>query len=162
MGTEMKKAVFLDRDGTINVDPGYLSQPDQMELLPHVGEALKMLQDDGYEFVIVSNQSGVGRGLVEESMLEKIHARNRATQRARNPPAPANVACTTLADKPPLASWSCLLPLQPSALCDCRRSRGSAVERRHRWPRRSRVMCFPDCEPPLPRESQERRCRQMA
>ncbi len=70
-----RKAVFLDRDGTLNEDPGYLSHPDQLVLLPGVGEALALLKKAGFLLIVVSNQSGVGRGLVEESAIPKIHSR---------------------------------------------------------------------------------------
>ena len=69
------KAVFLDRDGTLNEDPGYLSHPKQMKLLPGVGEGLRLLKDAGFELIVVSNQSGVGRGIFKETMLPEIHAR---------------------------------------------------------------------------------------
>ena len=69
------RAVFLDRDGTLNEDPGYLNHPAQMKLLPGVGEALSRLQDAGYRLAVVSNQSGVGRGLIEPETLPLIHDR---------------------------------------------------------------------------------------
>jgi UDP-glucose 4-epimerase len=69
----LKKAVFLDRDGTLNVDPGYLNHPDQLHLIPGVGEALSLLKKAGFLLVVVSNQSGVGRGLIEEKVLTEIH-----------------------------------------------------------------------------------------
>lgn len=69
------KAVFLDRDGTLNEDPGYLSEPSQMKLLPSVGEALAKLQDAGFLLVVVSNQSGVGRGKIDPKKMPLIHAR---------------------------------------------------------------------------------------
>jgi D,D-heptose 1,7-bisphosphate phosphatase len=75
MAIALKPAVFLDRDGTINWDPGYLSQPEQMRLLDGVGEALRELELAGFERVVVSNQSGVARGLILASDLPKIHAR---------------------------------------------------------------------------------------
>ena len=70
-----QKAIFLDRDGTLNEDPGYLSHPDQLKLFPGVGEALARLKTNGYLLIVVSNQSGVGRGLIDEANLSKIHAR---------------------------------------------------------------------------------------
>ena len=70
-----RKAVFLDRDGTLNEDPGYLSRPDQMKLLPDVGPALQRLRQSGYELVIVSNQSGVGRGLIRKNDIPRINER---------------------------------------------------------------------------------------
>ena len=68
-----RKAVFLDRDGTLNEDPGYLGHPDQMKLLPGVGEALARLKQAKFQLVVISNQSGVGRGFFSESMLISIH-----------------------------------------------------------------------------------------
>ncbi|MFZ9595185.1 MAG: D-glycero-alpha-D-manno-heptose-1,7-bisphosphate 7-phosphatase [Bdellovibrionia bacterium] len=69
----MRKAIFLDRDGTLNWDPGYLSHPDQLVLLPEVGEALGSLKKAGFLLVVISNQSGVGRGLIPVSAIDLIH-----------------------------------------------------------------------------------------
>ncbi len=69
----MKKVVFFDRDGTLIYDKIYLNDPDQIEYLPNVFEGVKRLRDHGFEFVIVTNQSGVPRGLVEVENLKKIH-----------------------------------------------------------------------------------------
>ncbi len=71
----MRKAIFLDRDGTLNDDPGYLSRPEQMALLPGVGEGLRALVQGGFILVVVSNQSGVGRGLIPQGALTQIHQR---------------------------------------------------------------------------------------
>ncbi len=56
------KAVFLDRDGTINVDTGYVYKKEDLQLLPGVLDALHIFQNAGYLLIIVTNQSGVGRG----------------------------------------------------------------------------------------------------
>ena len=56
-------AVFLDRDGTIIEDPGYLHDPAQVRLLDGAGEGLATMTRNGWPLVIVSNQSGIGRGL---------------------------------------------------------------------------------------------------
>lgn len=71
-------AVFLDRDGTIIEDPGYLNHPDQVKLLAGAGEAIRELQQLGFKTVVVSNQSGVARGIVTEEVLEQIHERLRS------------------------------------------------------------------------------------
>jgi histidinol-phosphate phosphatase family protein len=71
----MKRAIFLDRDGTINDDPGYLKDPEQLLLFPRVGEALFSLQQAGYQLIVVSNQSGIGRGLIRIDQLNQIHHR---------------------------------------------------------------------------------------
>jgi D-glycero-D-manno-heptose 1,7-bisphosphate phosphatase len=70
-----KRFVLLDRDGTVNVDRGYLSDPEQLELIRGAGSALARLREQGLGLIIVSNQSGIGRGLLDEVELERIHAR---------------------------------------------------------------------------------------
>lgn len=69
---EKSKAIFLDRDGTIIEDQGYISSPEQIKFLPGSVEAIKMLKDAGYKIIIISNQSGVARGLLTEDMLQTI------------------------------------------------------------------------------------------
>jgi len=68
-------AVFWDRDNTLIRDPGYISDPGQVELLPGAAEALKRLSAAGFENIIVTNQSGIARGLFDEAVLERIHDR---------------------------------------------------------------------------------------
>jgi D-glycero-D-manno-heptose 1,7-bisphosphate phosphatase len=70
-----QKAIFLDRDETLIKDPGYISSPDQVELLDGVPEALVKLRELGYKLIVVSNQSAVARGIVTEKVLGKIHDR---------------------------------------------------------------------------------------
>ena len=70
-----KRAVFLDRDGNINRDVGYPGSYDLIEIYPYSFEAVRRLNQAGFLAVIVTNQSGVGRGLIEESRLRDIHAR---------------------------------------------------------------------------------------
>ena len=60
------KAVFLDRDGTINVDYGYVKSPDEVKIFDDVYEALKLLKSKGFLLIVVTNQSGVTRGLMTE------------------------------------------------------------------------------------------------
>ena len=66
-------AVFLDRDGVINVDHGYVSTWEQFEFLPGVPEALRELQDAGYLLIVVSNQSGIGRGYYSEADVASLN-----------------------------------------------------------------------------------------
>jgi len=70
-----RKTIFLDRDGTIIEDIPYLNDPDKINYLPNVFKALKNLREAGYSFVIVTNQSGVPRGLVKIENLHEIHNR---------------------------------------------------------------------------------------
>jgi len=67
------KAVFLDRDGTINEEVGYLDHPDRFKLLPRAGEAIRLLNRNGIKAILVTNQSGVARGYFPESMILKVH-----------------------------------------------------------------------------------------
>ena len=67
--------VFLDRDGTLNYDPGYLKVAADLKLLAGVGPALARLKGAGANLIVVTNQSGVGRGIVTLKDLEAIHAR---------------------------------------------------------------------------------------
>ena len=69
----MTSAVFLDRDGVINVDHGYVSTWEQFEFLAGVPEALRELQDAGYLLIVVSNQSGIGRGYYSECDLHTLN-----------------------------------------------------------------------------------------
>jgi D-glycero-D-manno-heptose 1,7-bisphosphate phosphatase len=67
-------AVFLDRDNTVVEDPGYLADPNQVKLLPGAAEAIHRWNEAGYRVVMVTNQSGLARGLITEAQLEDIHA----------------------------------------------------------------------------------------
>lgn len=79
----MKKAVFFDRDGTLIIDKIYLNDPSAIEYLPGVFEGMKLLKDHGFEFVVVTNQSGVPRGLVQIENLNQIH-QNIREEMAKN------------------------------------------------------------------------------
>ncbi|MCS6984013.1 MAG: HAD-IIIA family hydrolase [Leptospiraceae bacterium] len=70
-----RKLIILDRDNTINEDPGYLKDPAQVKLLPGVGEGLSLLKNFGYEFVVATNQSGISRGYFTYQELEAVNRR---------------------------------------------------------------------------------------
>lgn len=69
----MQPAVFLDRDGTINEQMGYINHLSRFRLLPRVGEAIRLLNEQNVPVVVVSNQSGVARGYFPISLLEEVH-----------------------------------------------------------------------------------------
>ncbi|MDP6500284.1 MAG: HAD family hydrolase [Candidatus Marinimicrobia bacterium] len=77
----MKKydTIFLDRDGTINPDPGYISDLNDFKFFPFTMDALKKMSKCCEQFCIVSNQSGIGRGLIDEIKLNEIHDYIRAS-----------------------------------------------------------------------------------
>lgn len=68
-----RRAVFLDRDGTINVEVQYLSDVAEFQFIPGVPWALKRLKEAGFLLVVVTNQSGIGRGYYDEAALDSIH-----------------------------------------------------------------------------------------
>ncbi len=75
------RAAFLDRDGTLVEDLHYLSDPGAVRLLPHVGESVRRLNDAGVLVVVVTNQSGIARGLITEAQYEAIRSRLQAILR---------------------------------------------------------------------------------
>lgn len=77
-GSSLRPLVLLDRDGTINAEVDYLSRPEQLRLLPGVLTGLAKLCIEGVPVVVVSNQSGVGRGYFSERRLAVIHHRLEA------------------------------------------------------------------------------------
>ena len=70
-----RRAVFLDRDGTIVVERNYLRDPDQVEILPGAASALKRLQDAGFLLFIVTNQSGISRGIFTVADMDRVNAK---------------------------------------------------------------------------------------
>lgn len=70
---EKKKAVFLDRDGTIVIHEPYLSSPEQLQLLPNAAEGIRLFKKSGYLVIVITNQSGIARGFFNEERLAVIH-----------------------------------------------------------------------------------------
>jgi D-glycero-D-manno-heptose 1,7-bisphosphate phosphatase len=71
----MHRAVFLDRDGTVNEEVGYLRDLAYLRLIPGAGAAIRRLNDAGLKVVLVTNQSGVARGYFPESLVHEAHER---------------------------------------------------------------------------------------
>ena len=70
-------AVFLDRDGTINEEVGYMDRLEKLKLIPVAAEAIRLINSSGMKTVVVTNQSGVARGLFDETFVETVHTRLR-------------------------------------------------------------------------------------
>lgn len=77
-------AVFLDRDGTVNVEENYISSPDQLQLIPRAGTAIRELNKLGTRVFIITNQSGVARGYFSEAAVHDIHEALRALLKKEN------------------------------------------------------------------------------
>lgn len=72
-----RRFVLLDRDGTINVEVGYVLRPEEVHLIPGAGAAIRKLRDLGLGIVVVTNQAPIARGWITEDELTTIHARLR-------------------------------------------------------------------------------------
>jgi D-glycero-D-manno-heptose 1,7-bisphosphate phosphatase len=70
----MNRAIFLDRDGTLIAEKNYLHRPADVEIFPGAGAALKRLADAGFKLIIVTNQSGIGRGYFTLADAERVNA----------------------------------------------------------------------------------------
>jgi histidinol-phosphate phosphatase family protein len=108
-----RPAVFLDRDGTLVVERGYLSEPDQLQLLPGVPTALRNLRAAGHALVVISNQAGVGRGRFPASAVYATMARLRRELRALGAEPDAIYVC----------------PHAPEDNCACRKPGTAMLER---------------------------------
>ena len=73
--TVIRPAAFLDRDGTIIVDVDYPSRPEDVRLLPGAAAAVRRLNESGIPTVVVTNQSGIARGLFDEAAYQRVRAR---------------------------------------------------------------------------------------
>jgi len=133
----VKRALFLDRDGTIIEDRGYIRDPADVVLLPGAAEALRALEAAGWTLIVISNQSGVGRGFVAPAEMDAVQVRFAEVMRA------AGVRIT--------ASYLC--PHHPDEDCGCRKpgvlhleeaAREHGIDLRRSWmvgDRESYILC---------------------
>lgn len=108
-----RRFVVLDRDGTLIVEKHYLSDPDGVELIRGAGAALRRLGDLGLGLVVVTNQSGVGRGLFSHERLVEIHGRLE----------------TLLASEGVRLAGIYSCPHHPDVGCECRKPRTALLDR---------------------------------
>lgn len=71
---KMKRAVFMDRDGTISEEVGYINHPSRFRLFPYTAPAIRLVNEAGWLAIVVTNQAGVARGYFSEDMVQTIHA----------------------------------------------------------------------------------------
>ena len=83
-------AVFLDRDGTINIDTGYVCRPEDLHLIPGVAAAIGDLRRNGFEVIVVTNQSAIGRGFATEDQVRQTNGRMEQLLLAADPDAQLN------------------------------------------------------------------------
>lgn len=102
---QMNKVVVLDRDGTIVVDRHYLADPDDLKFEAGAEAGLRKMSEMGFRLVVITNQSGIARGLFSLARLEEIHERLRQMMRSVGAPLDGVYFC----------------PHQPADDCDCRK-----------------------------------------
>jgi D-glycero-D-manno-heptose 1,7-bisphosphate phosphatase len=105
--------VLLDRDGTIIEDPGYLDDPGRLQFLPGAVEGLRQLAAGGFRLVVITNQSGIGRGALTEQQVADVH------QRLREELTRSGVALAGI--------YHC--PHRPGDGCSCRKPATGLVDR---------------------------------
>jgi len=110
-----RRAVFLDRDGTLNEDTGYPADFSQIHIYPKAFTAVRLLKAAGFAAVVVTHQSGVGRGYFDEAELERLHRRFEAEFARRGAPLDAIYSCPHAADVTGEAC-DCAKPLPDLAL----------------------------------------------
>lgn len=108
----MRRAAFLDRDGVINVDHAYVSRFEDFDFIDGVLEAARRLVDAGFVLVIVTNQSGIGRGYYTEADFHKLDQAVRAVFAEHGAPISATYFCPHHPTKA-LPPWKCE--------CNCRK-----------------------------------------
>lgn len=107
-----RRAAFLDRDGVIIQDGGYLSDPAGIRWIPGAIDAVRSLRAKGYAPILATNQSGVGRGLFSQATLDQFHAALAARMAAMDAPLAAIAWC----------------PHSPEDDCACRKPRAGMLE----------------------------------
>ena len=112
-GIELKPAVFLDRDGTINEDRGYIRHPSELHLIPGAALAIRALNERGLPVVLISNQSGLARGYFSRNDLNAVNSRL--------------VTLLKQSDAALDAMYFC--PHLPDDGCPCRKPRTALVEK---------------------------------
>lgn len=117
---DMSKAVFLDRDGTVNEEVGYLTDLGKLRLIPGSGPAIRRLNQAGFKVVLVTNQSGVARGYFPESLVHEAHLQLDQMLKSDG----ARIDAVYYCPHHPTAGNS-----HYTVDCDCRKPRTGLIER---------------------------------
>lgn len=103
----------MDRDGTVCREVNYLSRPEDLVLFPFTSKSIRILNENDFLVIIITNQSGIGRGFIKESVLEEIHAKLKRELEPENAVLDAIYYC----------------PHVPGDNCVCRKPRIGLIER---------------------------------
>jgi D-glycero-D-manno-heptose 1,7-bisphosphate phosphatase len=115
-----RPAVFIDRDGTISEEVGYVNHPSRFRLFPYSAEAIKLLNDSGWLAILITNQAGVARGYFSEDVITSVHDRLRGDLEKSSARLDAIYYCAhhPTVGEPPYRSD-----------CDCRKPKTGLIER---------------------------------
>ncbi len=111
-----KRFVILDRDGTINEEVGHLSRPDQVRLIAGAAAGLRRLREQGVGIIVVTNQSVIGQGMINQSELDEIHNRLKALLKREDVTLDGIYVC----------------PHMPEDNCNCRKPKTGLLEQASR------------------------------
>jgi D-glycero-D-manno-heptose 1,7-bisphosphate phosphatase len=114
------RAIFLDRDGTLNVEDGHITSPDRFRLYSFAAEAVRLINQSGWKAIVLTNQSGIARDYFTEAALVEIHERMEESLRLQGARIDAIYYC---AHHPDYGSPPYRLD------CDCRKPKPGMVER---------------------------------
>jgi D-glycero-D-manno-heptose 1,7-bisphosphate phosphatase len=117
------RAIFLDRDGTLNVDHGYVRAIDQLSWLPGAIDALRTCQALGFKLFIVTNQSGIGRGMFTDEAMQSLHEHMTSALRQQGVEIQAIYHCPHAPDD----ACSCRKP-QPRLIAQAATDHGIAMQ----------------------------------
>jgi D-glycero-D-manno-heptose 1,7-bisphosphate phosphatase len=109
MADSLRPAVFVDRDGVVNLPPPqlYVTKWEEFHFSNGIIDALSLIKSRGYLLILITNQQGVGKGIMSQTTLDQIHAQMQAELRLYNAEFDAIYACTCLASNP---SCTCRKP----------------------------------------------------
>jgi D-glycero-D-manno-heptose 1,7-bisphosphate phosphatase len=107
----VKPAIFMDRDGTLSHEKGYMNHPSRYQLFPFAIDAVRLINRSGFLAVLVTNQAGVARGYFEEPLIEEVHASIEAALHAGDARLDGIYYCTH----------------HPKQECDCRKPRPGLI-----------------------------------
>jgi D-glycero-D-manno-heptose 1,7-bisphosphate phosphatase len=115
-----RPALFMDRDGTISEEVGYVNHPSRFRLFPYSADAIKLLNDNGWLAIVVTNQAGVARGYFSEDVIVRIHEQLRADLEDRSAKVDAIYYCAhhPSVGEPPYRFD-----------CDCRKPKTGLIDR---------------------------------
>jgi D-glycero-D-manno-heptose 1,7-bisphosphate phosphatase len=115
-----RPALFMDRDGTISEEVGYVNHPSRFRLFPYTAKAIRLLNENGWLAIVVTNQAGVARGYFSEDIIVQIH--DRVRQELENEPARLD-AIYYCAHHPSVGEPPYRLD------CDCRKPKPGLIQR---------------------------------